>query len=44
MPDLFSQLEYLRDIHKQDFQNDCDGTFMFDSMEKKSKFIAKEFN
>ncbi len=44
MPELLSQLEVVRKLHQRDMQDSYDGAFMFDAIEKKSKYISKEFN
>jgi len=44
IPDLLAQVDVVKKMHLQDLDDSFSGVFMFDSMEKKSKYIAKEFN
>jgi len=42
--DLLAQVDVVKKMHLHDLDDSFAGVFMFDSMEKKSKYIAKEFN
>ncbi|WP_457552174.1 integron integrase [Desulfobacula sp.] len=44
MSDLILQMEVVKKLHRQDMKDNYSGAFMFDSIEKKSKNISKEFN
>jgi len=44
MTDLLSQVDLVKKSHLEDLENGSAGVFMFDAMEKKSKYAGKEFN
>ncbi|MCF6249585.1 MAG: integron integrase [Desulfobacula sp.] len=44
IPEMLSQLEIVKKLHREDMLAAYDGAFMFDAIEKKSKNIGKEFN
>lgn len=43
VPDLLAQVEKGKEKHRQDLHDGFAGVFMFDAMEKKSKYVAREF-
>jgi len=43
VPDLLAQVEKVKEIHRRDLDDGFAGVFMFDAMEKKSKYVAREF-
>lgn len=44
MPELYAQVDIAKKVHLNDLDQGYAGVFMFDAMEKKSKYAGKEFN
>ncbi len=44
MTDLHNQVGVVKKTHLKDLDNEFAGVFMFDAMEKKSKYVGREFN
>jgi integron integrase len=44
LPELYAQVEVVKKLHLKDLDQGYAGVFMFDAMEKKSKYAGKEFN
>jgi len=44
LPELYAQVDIVKKMHLNDLNQGYAGVFMFDSMEKKSKYAGREFN
>ena len=44
IPDILVQVEQVKKLHTKFIEDGYDGVLMFDAMDRKSKYAAREFN